>query len=70
MLSVHGQPPVIRHRIVIIAEVDRPVAAPDRPLNLGIVRGDDLPIRPELGADAEVIMVDLACPTISCLIFN
>jgi hypothetical protein len=39
-------------------------------LDLGVVGGNHSSIRPELGADAEVIMVDLACPTISCLIFN
>jgi len=69
-LSVHDQPSVIRHRIVIIAEVDRPVAGPDRPLNLGIVRGDGPAVRPEFSTDAEIIMVDLACRSVSCLIFD
>ena len=58
MLSVHGQPPVIRHRIVIIAEVDRPIATSNCPLDLGVVRGDHLAIGSELRADAINKLID------------
>ena len=34
--QVHDEPPVVRRRIIIIAERHPPVAAPDRPLDLEI----------------------------------
>ena len=37
LLQVHDQPPVVRRRIIIIAERHPPEAAPDRSLDLGVV---------------------------------
>ena len=37
LLQVHDQPPVVRHRVIIIAERHPPEPAPDRSLDLGVV---------------------------------
>ena len=36
-LRVEGRAPVVRRRIVIIAEGDRPIATSNRPFNLGVM---------------------------------